>query len=301
MEKLRSKGYRLLRKLSEGVSAKIYLCELRRQGSAVGSESMMACKVIDKKHGEPKFVAKFLPREIAILSELNNPHCVQVYSIMEIRNKCFVFMRYAENGDLLDFLSANGATEESHARMWIRQMMLALRYLNSIHVAHRDIKCENILITTNMNAKLADFGFARYWLDDKGREQMSETYCGSISYAAPEILAGQPYVPKFCDMWSMGVVFYIMTNMTKPFTKSKAGALLKQQLAKDYRFKPQAEKDLSSAAKTIIRRMLEPDTNQRATADYVLNSRWMQEDQLLLKLVPEDDFVEIKQSSLAPK
>ena len=69
--------------------------------------------------------------------------------------------RYAENGDLLEYITKHGALPENHGRLWMRQLLMAVDYLDRIGVAHRDIKCENILVTANLNIQLADFGFAR--------------------------------------------------------------------------------------------------------------------------------------------
>lgn len=78
-------------------------------------------------------------------------------------------MRYAENGDLLDFVLKNGPLSEPQVRSWTKQMALAVQYLHELEIAHRDLKCENILITANYNVKLADFGFARFVVDNKGK------------------------------------------------------------------------------------------------------------------------------------
>ena len=169
--------------------------------------------------------------------------------------------------------------------MWIRQIVLALKYLHDMSIAHRDIKCENVLITGNLNAKLADFGFARKWKDEEGNELISETYCGTPSYAAPEVLVGRPYVPKFCDIWSTGVVFFIMVNMKKPFDRHKAQPILQQQWHKEYTFSGKVH--LSESGKTLVRQMLEPEMGLRITAEGVLRSEWMNSDPLLLHLVPE--------------
>jgi serine kinase len=282
---LKQKGFSLSRKLNSGVSAEIYLSNYVKGDTDVS----LACKVIDKKKANAKFLSKFLPREIAILSKLSNPHCVQIHSILDDKNKCFLFMRLAENGDLLEYLTEHGSPDESHSRMWMRQLLLALKYLHSKKIAHRDIKCENILITKNLNAKLGDFGFSRYWADSKGNEIYSSTFCGSMSYTAPEILTGSPYCPKNCDVWSLGVVFFIMLDMHKPFNKSNVKSLLRMQLNRQYSLSPKTEQRVSSEAKDFLKRMLEPIMQQRPTAETLLKHEWISNDKLLSRLVPDGE------------
>ncbi|KAK9509221.1 hypothetical protein O3M35_006582 [Rhynocoris fuscipes] len=284
MEGLRARGYTILRQVNSGCSGYIYLATYSRPYK---KDVPMACKIIDKSIVEPKFAAKFLPREIAILSELKNPYCVNVYTIMQMNTKCFLFMRYAERGDLLSYLTNYGPLDEGHARMWIRQLLMGVKYLHANFIAHRDIKCENILITENLNMKIGDFGFARYWKDERGNDVMSETFCGSLSYAAPEILGGHKYSMKKCDIWSLGVVLFIMFNLAKPFTKTKASALLQQQLKRAYKFRPSVERKLSYSAKRMIAQMLEPDLYQRPTAIALLKCLFLKEDMDTLYYVPK--------------
>lgn len=130
--------------------------------------------------------------------------------------------RFAENGDLLDIMIRDGAISEPQTRFWMRQISLAIQYLHRLQIAHRDIKCENILVTRNNNVKLCDFGFTRFVVDSNNKRQMSETFCGSLSYASPEILKGLPYAPKISDMWAFGVMVFTMLNKAMPFDDTHA-------------------------------------------------------------------------------
>lgn len=96
-------------------------------------------------------------------------------------------------------------------------MALAIQYLHSLNIAHRDLKCENVLVTSNFNVKLSDFGFSRYTIDKNLKVIQSETCCGTMSYSPPEVLKCIPYNPKISDMWSLGVIIFTMINKSMPF------------------------------------------------------------------------------------
>lgn len=192
--------------------------------------TMVACKVIDTNNAPRDYLTKFLPRELDVLIRTNHPHIVNVSCIFQRRAKYFIFLRYAENGDLLDFLTTNGAIPETQCRLWMRQISSGIHYLHTMNVTHRDLKCENILITSNYNVKLTDFGFSRV-VRTRGKDVLSETYCGSLSYAAPEILKGVPYFPKMADMWSMGIIMYTMLNKALPFNDSSVKKLYEKQVS----------------------------------------------------------------------
>lgn len=190
-------------------------------------------------------------------------------------------MRFSENGDLLGYILKNGCVSENQSRVWFRQLALGIQYLHELEIAHRDIKCENILLTANYNVKLSDYGFSRFCLDDTDTLALSETYCGSMSYAAPEILRGKPYLPKPTDLWSLGVVLFVMLNKCMPFDDTQMRKLYEQQMGKKYRFRSSISSAVSTECKSIVKHLLEPDPGLRHSAQQVLNSEWIAMDSRL--------------------
>lgn len=153
-----------------------------------------------------------------------------------------------------------------------------------MEIAHRDMKCENVLITTNYNVKLADFGFARYVIDSRGKRVLSDTYCGSLSYAAPEILRGTPYNPKIADIWSLGVILYILLNKAMPFDDTNIKRLYEQQTNKRWKFRGKVIENLSENVKRVVTNLLEPDINKRWKMEQILHSDWVLMDPRLIVL-----------------
>ncbi|XP_017769659.1 PREDICTED: testis-specific serine/threonine-protein kinase 3-like [Nicrophorus vespilloides] len=280
---LNSRGYHLLKKLGEGSYAKVYLTDFKNPKDP-DKVMQLACKVIDTSKAPKDFVKKFLPRELDILVKLNHPHIVHIQNIFQRRNKYFIFMRFAENGDLLEFIVKKGAVSEAQSRVWLRQICLAVQYMHEMEIAHRDLKCENALITNNYNLKLADFGFSRFVIDASGKRVTSETYCGSLSYAAPEILRGIPYHGKIADIWSIGVILYIMLNKAMPFDDGNIKKLYEQQTNKRWRFRAKVADSLSEQVKKLTGHCLEPDVTKRWKIEQILTSDWIAMDPRLLEL-----------------
>ncbi|KAH0568660.1 testis-specific serine/threonine-protein kinase 3 isoform X1 [Cotesia glomerata] len=270
---LEERGYLIGKKIGQGSYATVHLADYLDNNSS--KKMRLACKIFDKEKAPPDFLEKFFPRELEILTKVENPHIIQVHSILQRGPRVFIFMRYADNGDLLDHIIRSGVVSEQQSKLWFRQMASGLQYLHGKHIAHRDLKCENILLSRKFNVKLADFGFARYCVDEENKRVLSYTYCGSAAYAAPEVVSGTPYNPKLADVWSLGIILYIMLNGTMPFKDDNIKKLLKDQMGKNWVFRSRVLKTLSPLAVNIVKRILEPDVTVRLTLDRVLAHEWL--------------------------
>ncbi|KAJ8672971.1 hypothetical protein QAD02_004232 [Eretmocerus hayati] len=270
---LEQRGYVIGKKIGQGTHATVHLAEFIDGTNS--KKVRLACKIFDKKKAPNNFLNTFFPRELEILTKIENPHIIQVHSILQRGPRVFIFMRYAENGDLLEFIRRVGCIPEEQSKLWFRQMASGLQYLHKMNIAHRDLKCENILLSSKFNVKLADFGFARYCVNQDGRRVLSHTYCGSAAYAAPEVVAGIPYNPKLADVWSLGVILFIMLNGLMPFNDKHLHKLLKDQWNKNWAFRTKVRDILSPSAKMIVKQILEPDITLRLTVDRILAHDWI--------------------------
>ncbi|XP_025418703.1 testis-specific serine/threonine-protein kinase 6-like isoform X2 [Sipha flava] len=227
-------GYRVGSTVGHGSYSKVRVGIRSRPD---GTVLRLACKVIDKRRvagGGSSYVTKFLPRELQLLCAVRHPHVIRTHQIYATPSTVHVFMDYCENGDLLSHLQRNKGMPRWQAHAFFKQLCEAVDYLHRNDIAHRDIKCENVLLESMELVKLTDFGFARTCVDDRGRQLLSQTYCGSLSYAAPEVLQGLPYEPKPYDVWALGVILYVMLADTMPFHQSDRQRIVAKQMAKTF-------------------------------------------------------------------
>ena len=266
---LLKKGFKIEERINFGSFSEVY--KARQNGNKI------AAKVIDLSKTSKEYRTKFLPRELYTLQKLRHPNIINIHNIINLENKIFIFMDLAEGGDILDYLKFNGPIPENQAKIWFKQSTQALEYIHSFGIAHRDLKSENILLDKSQNAKLTDFGFSRTCYDSQtGKKLLSETYCGSAAYVAPEILQGIPYNPMLSDVWSLGIVLYVMVNNSLPFDDSDLSKMIQKQITKSWRFSSKVINLLSKEVKNLISEMLEPVAIKRPTLKQVLQHLFIQ-------------------------
>lgn len=252
-EEFAKRGYNLVKALSKGSFSKVY--KAIYTDTRNGTVKTLACKIVNLETISPGFRTKFLPRELDVLLRVDHPYIIRTFSIYRIHNAFYFFMPYIESGDLFQLVHRNERPiTENMVRVWTYQIALALQYLHTLEIGHRDLKCENILITERLNVRLVDFGFSRMLLDDNCRhEVMCKTFCGSLQYAAPEVVKSEPYSAKMADVWSFGIVLLVVFNRSMPFMQQNTRTLYTAQINEKWQFNKSVENLLSKECKDLIK------------------------------------------------
>ena len=177
------KSYQFIRYLNSGTYGGVWECKNVLNGE------MVACKTVPVEMCEdPNFFSHF-KNELIIHSRINHPGITQMKDVIMDSDQIYIIIELCDSGDLNDIVQREAGLSESQARKYFRQIIGAISYIHAIGVAHRDIKLENILITSGDNAKLSDFGLCK----QQSNGNLLLTTCGTLVYAAPEIVKEEPY------------------------------------------------------------------------------------------------------------
>ncbi|ORZ00968.1 kinase-like domain-containing protein [Syncephalastrum racemosum] len=207
-------------------------------------------------------------REASILYLLKHPYIVSLQEpIVTESNYYYLLMEYVSGGQLLDYIISHGKLKEKHARRFARQIMSALDYCHRNSIVHRDLKIENILISRAGHVKIIDFGLSNLFSPSS---QLS-TFCGSLYFAAPELLQGKLYTGPEVDVWSFGVVLYVLVCGKVPFDDKSVQALHDRVKRGAVEYPPH----LSSECKSLLQRILILNPAQRATVSEIMVHPWM--------------------------
>ena len=191
---------------------------------------------------------------------LKHENIVQALEIIEVEEFAFVVMEFAEFGDVFEYVMSNGLMSLEATLSVFSQVAKAVEYCHEKGLAHCDIKMENVLLS-NGSVKLADFGFAK-----TSTVAESDEFCGTLPYAAPEVVMGMEHDATKADVWSMGVMLYVMLFGAFPFAHEDAAAMVEAQLAHALAF----PENTNAALKSLISAMLEPSVEKRASASSVV-------------------------------
>jgi len=216
-----------------------------------------------------------LETEIKILQDVEHPHVIKLKEYFESAETVYLVMEMVTGGELFDKITQIGCYSEATACELVANILDAVAYLHSQNIVHRDLKPTNLLLKSeedDTNIKIADFGLSKIISD----ELMMVTACGTPIYVAPEVLQGEVY-DKEVDMWSIGVITYILLCGFPPFFDdgSNMAELFEQIMAGEYDYPEEYWDDISDEAKDLIDNLLLVDPEERFTAQQALQHPWL--------------------------
>ncbi|XP_020292730.1 calcium/calmodulin-dependent protein kinase type 1 isoform X2 [Pseudomyrmex gracilis] len=244
--------------------------EVRLAESKEKPGQMFAVKIIDKKALKGK--EDSLENEIKVLRRLTHPNIVQLLETFEDKHKVYLVMELVTGGELFDRIVEKGSYTEKDASGLIRQVLEAVGYMHDQGVVHRDLKPENLLYYSpdeDSKIMISDFGLSK--MEDSG---IMATACGTPGYVAPEVLAQKPY-GKAVDVWSIGVISYILLCGYPPFYDESDANLFAQILKGEFEFDSPYWDDISDSAKDFIRKLMCVNVEERYTCKQALAHPWI--------------------------
>ncbi|XP_046364594.1 SNF-related serine/threonine-protein kinase-like isoform X2 [Haliotis rufescens] len=228
----------------------------------------VAVKVIDKTKLD-EISRSHLFQEVRCMKLVQHPNVVRLYEVIDTQTKLYLILELGDGGDMYDYIMKHdGGLEETAARRYFRQIVEAISYCHRLHVVHRDLKPENVVFFEKLGlVKLTDFGFSNMFNPGK----KLETSCGSLAYSAPEILLGDSYDAPAVDVWSLGVILYMLVCGCAPFQEANDSETL--TMIMDCKFN--IPDHISSSCRELIRGMLIREPSRRLTLDQILRHEWV--------------------------
>lgn len=261
--------YEIGRTLGEGTFGKVKYARDTTTGLSV------AVKILDKESIQQQNMGAQIKKEISIMKMVKHPHVVNLLEVLASRSKIFIVLEFISGGELFDKIVDAGKFDEKQARYYFRQLVKGVKFCHDQGVCHRDLKPENLLLDKDDNLKISDFGLSAFSLSSGGEthtpvQQLLHTTCGTPNYVAPEVLADRGYDGKAADVWSIGVILYVLLAGFLPFDEPTMSGLFRKIQKGDFVFPPW----FSAGAKKLIGNVLVTDPKTRVTLADITKDDW---------------------------
>eukprot|EP01013_Petalomonas_cantuscygni_P022669 TRINITY_DN43970_c0_g1_i1.p1 TRINITY_DN43970_c0_g1~~TRINITY_DN43970_c0_g1_i1.p1 ORF type:complete len:334 (+),score=63.06 TRINITY_DN43970_c0_g1_i1:186-1187(+) len=265
--------YELLGVIGRGTFSEV------RKAIHVESKEMVAVKIISKQLLMEQSLIAQLQREVAILKNIKHRNVVNLSQVLRTRSNIYLVLELVDGGDLDRVVRQKQRLEEATAREYFRQTIAGLAYVHKHGVAHRDLKPDNLLIGSDGNIKISDFGLARAGAATRelgGLESQAKdfvTRCGTPNYVAPEVLTEATYNGFRADVWSVGVILFVLLSGRLPFLARDIAQLYQKIQLCDYSM----SSAITPGAADLIRKIIVADPEKRATLRDIVAHPWFQE------------------------
>ncbi|PSS19684.1 CBL-interacting serine/threonine-protein kinase [Actinidia chinensis var. chinensis] len=268
--------YEVGRTIGEGTFAKVKFAQNTETGESV------AMKVLDRTTILKHKMVDQIKREISIMKLARHPNVVRLHEVLASRTKIYIILEFITGGELFDKIVHHGRLSEADSRRFFQQLIDGVDYCHSKGVYHRDLKPENLLLDSEGNLKISDFGLSA--LPGEG-VSLLRTTCGTPNYVAPEVLSHKGYDGAVADVWSCGVILYVLMAGYLPFDEIDLTTL--------YSKVGKAEFSCPSwfpvGAKYLIHQILDPNPETRIRIEEIRNDEWFKRSYVPVKLIEYED------------
>ncbi|KAM7516922.1 hypothetical protein LguiA_006505 [Lonicera macranthoides] len=268
--------YEVGRTIGEGTFAKVKFAQNTETGESV------AMKVLDRTTIIKHKMVDQIKREISIMKLVRHPNVVRLHEVLASRTKIYIILEFITGGELFDKIVHHGRLSEAESRRYFQQLIDGVDYCHSKGVYHRDLKPENLLLDSQENLKISDFGLSA--LPGEGISLLRTT-CGTPNYVAPEVLSHKGYDGALADVWSCGVILYVLMAGYLPFDEMDLTTLY----SKIDRAEFSCPTWFPVGAKSLIHRILDPNPETRFRIEEIRNDEWFKRSYVPVRLLEYED------------
>ncbi|WOL01884.1 CBL-interacting protein kinase 18 [Canna indica] len=261
-EKVLMHKYKVGRLLGKGTFAKVYYAK------NVKTLESVALKVIDKEKVLKVGLIDQTKREVTVMRMVRHANVVQLYEVMATKSKIYFVLEYVKGGELFKKI-AKGGLKEGAARKYFQQLISAVDFCHSRGVYHRDLKPENLLLDDNGNLKVSDFGLSAL-VQSQREDGLLHTTCGTPAYVAPEVISRKGYDGAKSDIWSCGVILFVLMAGYLPFCDQNMMDMYKKIGKADFK----CPNWFPSNVRKLLVRILDPNPNTRISIANIMKNPW---------------------------
>ncbi|MBA0867901.1 hypothetical protein Goshw_005665 [Gossypium schwendimanii] len=269
--------YEIGRTIGEGTFAKVKFAQNTETGESV------AMKVLDRSTIIKHKMVDQIKREISIMKLVRHPYVVRLHEVIASRTKIYIILEFITGGELFDKIVHKGRLSEAEARRFFQQLIDGVEYCHSKGVYHRDLKPENLLLDSLGNLKISDFGLSA--LPEQG-VSLLRTTCGTPNYVAPEVLSHKGYDGAVADVWSCGVILYVLMAGYLPFDELDLTTLYSKIERADF----SCPSWFPVGTKSLIHRILDPNPQTRITIEQIRSDEWFNKGYVPVRLLEYEDI-----------
>ncbi|XP_062190665.1 CBL-interacting protein kinase 2-like [Phragmites australis] len=254
--------YEIGKLLGQGTFAKVYHARNTKTSESV------AIKVIDKEKVMKLGLMDQIKREISVMKLVTHPNIVQLYEVMATKTRIYFVLEHVRGGELFNKVK-RGRLKEDAARKYFQQLISAVDFCHSRGVYHRDLKPENLLLDENSNLKVSDFGLSAL-AECKRQDGLLHTTCGTPAYVAPEVINRKGYEGAKADIWSCGVILFVLLAGYLPFHDKNLMDMYKKIGKAEFK----CPSWFSTDVRRLLVRILDPNPSTRISMEKIMENPW---------------------------